>query len=965
MNLARWPELEAHFDQAVTMPPAQRARYLADLATQPELQTALLGLLAAADAPDPALGRPAVDALRANKPAAPALIGQRVGAWRLLEWVGAGGMGEVYRAERADGRYEQVVAVKLLRADALDSLQRFEMERRILAQLEHPGIARLYDAGVTDDGRPYIVMEWVDGIDLVSWCTQQAADLPARLALFLQICEAVSWAHRHLLVHRDIKPANVLVTEEGRAKLLDFGIAKHLSGHGTQTINAPLTPAYAAPEQLSGEPITTATDVYALGVMLFQLLTGRLPWSGDGASLPMMFKRLMETPAPAPSRVVAADSPVPRRALRGDLDAIVGRALRQEPAARYADARELADDIRRYQERLPVQARAGARSYVLRRYLRRHWLAFATAAVVFAAMTVALVAITREARKARIEAQRAAAVQSFMVELFRTNSSNQPDPVKARQTTARELLDIGAKRIHTELNSAPENKLALLRLFGDLYRDFALTQDEMPLRQQAVDLSRRLYGQNSPELAGDLLQQAWVTVDLDADAAAREIDEARAILDRRHDDDSFLRGRLLASSAANDSASDMVRARNEAAQAVAILSRYPDSFELVDALYTQAIAEAASGRYLDAMPPLQRAIDMLVRVKGPYAPELAFYYLRMASIAGLMKSHDVAIASAQKAIDLARAKGSEHDYDWVRAQSAMAEALVGAERPRDALASVARAKAAAPPASPSDAELRNYVHLAAARALVRAGDPETGLADADTALVEVRAQQRDDAFLALTLEFRAEVLEELGKTDEAERALDDSARIYQRIGALPREWPAILRIHMALATGRITAARAAFAALPPVSGEGLEATAKNIRRRLTAAEIDLAEGHPQDAAQHAADIAARARASTLAPYLRLTITEGELIEGLARLRSGDAPAACPLLSQVLATRSELLLPKSPKIAEAQLALAECERASGRRKEAAALIEQAAAIQAQHPALSERYREPLMRLRAQH
>ncbi|MFT4048167.1 MAG: serine/threonine-protein kinase, partial [Solimonas sp.] len=807
MDAIRWSELEAHFDRALALSPARRGTYVAHLATtDPELHRELLRLLAAADAPHPSLDAPALDALRVEPPAAaPGCDGQQIGAWRLLERVGGGGMGEVYRAERADGRYEQTVAVKLLRPEAIEALPRFEAEQQILARLEHPGIARLYDAGVTGDGRPYTVMEWVDGIDLTRWCDAHRADLPTRLALFQQICAAVNWAHRHLLVHRDLKPTNLRVTADGQVKLLDFGIAKQLAGDDTETINAPLTLAYAAPEQLGGEPVTTATDVYALGVILFELLTGHLPWGRSGTALATAIRRLGKAPPPLPSRAVADGGPIPKSLLRGDLDAIVARALRPEPDARYPDARALADDVHRHLAHEPVQARAGSRGYVLRRGLRRHWLPLSAAAAVFAAMALALAGIAWQARQTRLEARRAEAVQSFMVELFRTNTSNQPDPVKARQTSARELLDIGVGRIATQLDDAPESKLALLRLFGDLYRDFALARDEIPLRQQAVDLSGRLYGRDSPERAGDLLQQAWVSSDVDPDSAARAIDEVRAILDRRHDRDSFLRGRLLAAQASNDSASDMVRARDEAAQAVAILGRYPESFELVDALYTQAIAEGASGRYAQAMAPMQRAIDMLVRVKGPHAPELAFYCLRMAQIANMVRSHAVAIASAQRAIDAARAKGTERDYDAVRAQTAMAEALTGAERPRDALAFAARASDTAPPTSPDDAEalmLRNYVHLAASRAKVRAGDPAAGAADAETALAEVRMQGRDDAFLALTLEFRAEALIEQGEIDAARRALDDSARIYRRIGARPREWPAILRVRIALADGR-------------------------------------------------------------------------------------------------------------------------------------------------------------------
>ena len=950
---------------ALDAPPERRAAFLAAAcAGDAALRAHLERLLRLAERGDGFLDRsPITQPSAAPAPDADDATGRVVGAYRLLRPIGSGGMSEVWLAERVEGGFRQQVAIKRIHGP-LGAAERFRAEREILAGLTHAGIARLYDGGVEPGGGAWMAMEYVEGEHLAAYCRTRGLPLAERLALFLQVCDAVAYAHTHLVVHRDLKPANILVTSDGQAKLLDFGIAKLLDEEARETTRTiQMTPAYAAPEQLSGAGIGTATDVHALGAILFELLTGRLPWTDDSASLATAVQRLLDAPLPLPSRVARADAPIARRALRGDLDAIVGKALRKEPDARYPDARALADDVRRHLAHEPVRARADARSYVLRRFLRRHWLALSTATAVFVAMAAAIVAVTQQAHKARLEAQRAAAVQAFMADLFRTNSSNQPDPVKARSTTARELLDIGVKRIGDRLDDAPENKLALLRLFGDLYRDFALSSEEIPLRRQAVELSRRLYGDDSPELVGDLLQQAWVTGDLDHDAAARAIDEARAILDRRHDETSFLRGRLLAAQASNDSSSDMVRARDEAARAVDILGRYPDSFELVDALYTQAVAEGSSGRYLQAMALLRRAIDLLVEVKGPHAPELAFYQMRLAQLANQAQRHAVAVASAQKAIDAAGAKGTGHDYDGVRAQATMVQALVGADRPRDALAFVARAKAAAPAVVENDAELRNYVHMTASRAEVRAGDAEAGLVDADAALADVRAMGRDDAFLALTLEVRAEALAELGRIDEAQQTLDDAEWIYRRVGSPPREWPAIQRIRLALDSGRDEDARRLFTALPPIRGEGLDATAYGIRRALLEAEIDLAGNHDEDAARSAAAAVAQARASELAPYLRSAIADGELIEGRARARGGDAENARALLTDALALRNDLYLPESPKIAEAEMALAECELARGRRAAATELVSKAEAIEKQHGALAARYRRPLKTLRA--
>jgi serine/threonine-protein kinase len=289
--------------------------------------------------------------------------GHRIGAYRLLRCLGAGGMAEVWLAERTEGGCQQRAAVKIIRDSQGSVSEHFATEREILASLVHPGIARLYDGGVGADGSAYMIMEYVEGEHFITYCNTRRSALNERLALFLQICDAVAYAHTHLVIHRDLKPANILVTAEGAVKLLDFGIAKVLSQESakevTRTVH--MSPAYAAPEQFAGGYVGTATDVYALGVILFELLTDTLPWSGDASSLTIAVKRLLDAKAPQPSRVATAKSPVPSRAIEGDLDAIVTMALSREPAARYPDARALADEIRRHLDHKPVQARIGAR----------------------------------------------------------------------------------------------------------------------------------------------------------------------------------------------------------------------------------------------------------------------------------------------------------------------------------------------------------------------------------------------------------------------------------------------------------------------------------------------------------------------------------------------------------------------------------------------------------------------------
>ncbi|MBV8803629.1 MAG: serine/threonine protein kinase, partial [Sinobacteraceae bacterium] len=265
--------------------------------------------------------------------------GTRIGVWRITRRIGRGGMGVVYEAERAEGDFRQRAAIKVLRQDAIAELPRFHIERQILARLEHPGIARLYDGGVTSDDRPYMVMEFVQGQSITQYCASNRTPLAQRMKLFLQVCEAVAYAHRNLIVHRDLKPANILVTQEGQIKLLDFGVAKLIEAGRldmTQTIGAPITPLSAAPEQLLGHPVTTTTDVYALGLLLFELLTDTQPWLRAGGPIAQAVRVVLDEPAPVPSRRAAEirAPPFPARVLRGDFDAIVAKAVRREPQHR-------------------------------------------------------------------------------------------------------------------------------------------------------------------------------------------------------------------------------------------------------------------------------------------------------------------------------------------------------------------------------------------------------------------------------------------------------------------------------------------------------------------------------------------------------------------------------------------------------------------------------------------------------
>jgi non-specific serine/threonine protein kinase/serine/threonine-protein kinase len=407
----------------------------------------------------------------------PILPEMRVGAWKPMRLIGRGGMGVVYEAVRADGDFAQRVAIKLLRNEAVAELERFHTERQILARLDHAGIARLYDGGIAPDGRPYMVMELIQGEPITDYCVRTRANLQERMRLFTQVCDAVAYAHCNLVVHRDLKPANILVTRDGQVKLLDFGVAKLIEGDDrdqTRAAAAPLTPASAAPEQLLGAPVTTATDVYTLGLLLFELLTGTRPWSPAGEPIAHAMRVVLERQAAAPSATATAlpHPPVPSRMLRGDFDAIVAKALRKEPARRYETVDALKHDVQRAVSGEAVAARSGAHMYQFGRFLRRYrWAAGALVAVV-SSLAIGLGAAAWQARRAQVErdvarrdAAREEAVRYQLTRLFRTAIADRT----SGPPSAKAMIDGSAQRVLREYRDNPRLSGEIVNTLADLY----------------------------------------------------------------------------------------------------------------------------------------------------------------------------------------------------------------------------------------------------------------------------------------------------------------------------------------------------------------------------------------------------------------------------------------------------------------------------------------------------------------
>jgi len=527
---ARLQEVRVLFERALEFESgSDRERFLVE-ATQndPSLLPEVRSLLAALErAPDTLPHFVASQLARALKDRTADNVGTRIGSYELVRRIGAGGMGEVYEGVRADDQFRKRVAIKLLRPGVEGDLaiRRFRYERQILANLNHKNIAALLDGGVSQSGQPYFVMEFIAGEPITTWCDQRQSSVEDRIRVFLQVCGAVQHAHQNLVIHRDLKPGNILVTEDGSVKLLDFGIAKLLREEEgleqlppTQGGLRALTPDYASPEQIRGLPIGTASDVYALGVVLFELLAGRRPFATEGKLFMEVEQLVCKEPAPAPSSAIARGfaektgerSPGRLRALlSGDLDAIILKALRKEPERRYGTAEQLRGDLRRYIEGLPVTARRDQWSYRAGKLMRRHRGTFLAAGLLLVSLLGGVLATTRQAAQADQERDRAEEINHFMAEML-----GAADPGSlGRDVTVREVLDSAAVRAAT-LHDNPQLEAEVRSVIARTYAGLGELAGAERQWREVVELRHRLAPHGDRALAIALTSHAAVLEDL-------------------------------------------------------------------------------------------------------------------------------------------------------------------------------------------------------------------------------------------------------------------------------------------------------------------------------------------------------------------------------------------------------------------------------------------------------------------
>lgn len=709
MKADRWNRIEQLFQQAAELPSTDRESFLdANAGDDPALRREVESLLAADEATDEFMEKPAVTGrlsdLLERSEAAP--IEGNIGPYRLLRQLGEGGMSRVYLAVRDDDEFKKLVAIKVIREglDGKDVMRRFRTERQILASLDHPHIARLLDGGSTDEGLLYFVMDFIEGEPIDAYCDDACLSVRERIELFIKVCSAVAHAHQNLVVHRDLKASNILVTRDGEPKLLDFGIAKLLKPEQftlpldlTSPNVRPLTPYYASPEQIEGGLITTATDVYSLGVLLFKLLTGHLPYRLQTQTIQeverVVLEGKIETPSTALSRVEEVDVGEGRRKTRvtispdqvstsratpfarlrrqvsGDLDNILLMALRREPKRRYPSVLQFSQDLQHFLAGEPVMAHKDSLTYRAAKFLRRNRVATAAAAaflllLISFSVTVSLQAsrAARQRDQAQLQRDRAENVVRFLQGIFQVS-----DPMAGggEEVTAREILDRGAARVERELAEQPEVQATLMEAIGNVYRNLGLFDSAEPLLRQALATRQQILGTEHPAVAQSLNNLAIVLRSKGDFAGAeplfrRALEIRQEILPAQDPDIAqslYNLARLLREAGRLDESIPLYR------DAVSILRQSSDDrhVDLTAALIDLAILRTNVGDFDGAEPLFREALEIRRAAYPPNNPLVAEAVNDLGVFLGMRQRLEEAEPLFREALDIRRRSlGSDH-----------------------------------------------------------------------------------------------------------------------------------------------------------------------------------------------------------------------------------------------------------------------------------------------------------------
>jgi serine/threonine-protein kinase len=882
--------LDELLDELLELPAGARADWLLRrCAEHPSLADELASLAAHIAVDDPGLSggvwesAPALLAALTDRPeeAASAFVGRRFGPWRTVSVLGEGGMGTVLLAEREDGAFEQEVAIKIApRTLASRELRRrFVAERRILARLAHPSIARLLDGGVDDHGLPYLVMERVLGEPIDRWCDRRALPIERRLELFLEVCDAVQYAHQKLVVHRDLKPGNVFVTAEGRVQLLDFGVAKLLDPEPddpglTRTRPAPFTPAWASPEQLRGEEVTTASDVYSLGLLLHRLLSGGDAQEAASPAATASEARTRPThrrPSDVAREQLADRLPAREltgwcRRLRGDLDRIVLMALRPEPERRYPTADQLADDLRRHRSRLPVRAREDSWSYRARRFASRNRLQLAAAGAVLAALVAGLAGTAWQARvaarerdAARRHALEARRVTDFLVDLFEV-----ADPVRSlgKPVTARELLDRGATRLRGELSDEPAARAALLGAIGRAQTGLGRYEEAIPLLEESLNEIRRTGGETEVASAALALGVAL--------AARGEYGRAEPLVDEA----VGTRRRLVAAGGlAGTALAEVLDARGRLLQ--------------------------SRGRFVDAEAAYREALELRRRELGPDDPRIARSHERIGGALGARGERAPAIAELQRAVAILDAAEGAPSADLPAARNGLGvQVHAGGDFQRAEalyLAALAEYEALFGPDHPLVADSLNN----AAKAAFDRGDVAAAERHARRAVELNRRIRAPENFEAIAAEINlGHVERELGHLETAEKLYRGALERFRALLGEAHPFVAIVGDYLGLVRFRRAdigdaerlhrRALELYATAPGTAAERLGVTHLGLGR------VAMARGRRAEAETHLRE--ALERFAATAPESSWSLAEARLELGACLARRGAAAEAHELLA---------------------------------------------------------------------
>jgi serine/threonine-protein kinase len=988
----RFRRASERFDELVELDEAARAARLAELsAADPALGAELAGLLDADRASQDFLAAPADELLTtfaaelAGETEGGLAPGERLGAWRVLRPLGRGGMGEVWAVERADGEFELEAALKLLKRglDSEQMLRRFRAERQILARLRHPSIARFYDGGVARDGRPYYVLELVVGRPITAASAGQ--EVEARLARFLAACDAVDAAHRALVVHRDLKPSNILVTESGDVKLLDFGIAKVLSDDGdgaderTRVDQRALTPAYAAPEQILGEPVTTATDVYALGVVLYELLTGERPHRRSATSAARLAEEVtretVERPSAAARRSAAGNAPAEERErstrrarqLRGDLDAIVLRALAREPERRYPSAAALAADLRRHLAGQPVEARPDSTAYRVRKFARRHRTGVAAAALALVALVAGLAVALVQAENARREAQRALRVRDLMSSIFEQSTpevSGDPD------VRASELLGQGARRIEEELaTTEPEVASELLSTISVAFYQLGRFDDAERLGRRAAELLDRAPDSEATAVARERALRAYG----EALIEQRRLDEAVAVLERAvRSTRAALGAEALATAHAERSYAQALNHAGRHAEALVLDRHVLEVYRrLLPAEHRElALHHISLGTTYDwldrseeSIAAYRDGIAMLERLLGPGHTQLADPLNNLAVVLVMADRSEEALPVIERAVAIRRAS-VPWGHSWLAFTLSQYSGILSELDRLDESTVVAREMLEMLRANdPDDPNVPRALNRLAVDEL-RRGRPElaAGLFEEVFANAERIGTARDDPRWLAWRSNASLAAIELGRLAEAQALLEESLAGRRALGGEERSdfanalapWGTLRRLQGDF-DAALEAHRRSIELIEVNRGAG---HSQADAARLELAQDLLARGAPGDldAALEAAE-PVRAKWAAAGPPDRLRVLDAELVVARCRLSRNERDAARAALESLLPRQRTRRGADSPPTLETEIYLA-----AARGADPAPLVARYAALRGPTHWAVERVRAELAALR---